>query len=66
MAVPYIDIYRTTKLLIDQYGAGAWIEAAVKHWERVAERDEEGAADWLKAADAIATMDDMEAASEVH
>ena len=61
-----LDIYRTAKLLIDQHGAGAWIEAAVKHREMVANGDEEGAAVWLRVADAIATMDDMETSGEVH
>jgi hypothetical protein len=60
------DIYRTAKLLIEQHGAGAWIEAAVKHREMVANGDEEGAAVWLRVADAIATLDNMEASSEVH
>jgi len=61
-----IDIYRTAKLMIDQHGAGAWIECATKHREHVANGDEEGAAVWLRVADAIATMDDMEASGVVH
>ena len=49
MSVADKDIYRTAKLLIEQHGAGAWIEAAVKHREMVANGDEEGAAVWLGA-----------------
>ena len=66
MPVVEIDIYRTAKLLIEEHGAGAWIEAAVKHREMVANGDEEGAAVWLRVADAIATLDNMEVSSEVH
>jgi hypothetical protein len=66
MPVSNIDIYRTAKLMIDQHGAGAWIECAVNHREMVAEGDEEGAAVWLRVAKAIATIDDMEASGEVH
>ncbi len=44
-------------------GVGAWFEAVVKYRELVAE---EGAAVWSRAADAIATPDNIEASSEFH
>ena len=64
--VENLDIYATVKLLIEQHGEGVWIEAAVKHREMVENGDEEGAAVWLRAANAIAALDNMEGSSEVH
>ena len=66
MAVSQKDIFRTAKLMIDQHGAGAWIECAAKHRALLADGDEGGAAVWLRVANAIATLDDMEGSGEVH
>ena len=52
--------------MIDQHGAGAWIECAAKHRALLADGDEGGAAVWLRVANAIATLDDMEGSGEVH
>ena len=52
--------------MIEQHGAGAWIEAAVKHREMVAKGDEAEAGVWLQVADAIARWDDMSESDTVH
>ena len=66
MTVSRIDILRTAKLMINQHGALAWMECAVKHRELLADGDEDGANVWLQVADAIARWDDMPDSDTVH
>jgi hypothetical protein len=48
-----IDIYRTAKLIIDQFGPGALIEAAMRQDQLSETGDLEGARTWSRIGDAI-------------
>jgi len=51
-----IDIYRSAKLLIDQYGADAVVEAAMRADAMLERGDMEGAAVWKRVVRAIAEI----------
>ena len=61
-----IDIYRSAKLLIQQHGTAAWLEAATRFRELKAQGDLEGAVVWKRIAAAIAELDDMKGADTLH
>ncbi len=46
--IPDIDIYRSAKLLVEQHGADALIEAALKADELLNAGDLDGQAVWLR------------------
>ncbi len=48
-----LDIYRSAKLLIDQHGADALIEAALKADELMDAGDIDGRATWLRIRKAV-------------
>ena len=48
-----LDIYRSAKLLIDQHGADALIEAALKADELLDSGDLDGQAVWLRIRKAV-------------
>ncbi len=48
-----IDIYRSTKLLVEQHGADALIEAALKADELLDAGDLDGQAVWLRIGKAV-------------
>lgn len=66
MTVSDDDIWRSAKLIVDQYGPGAWIYAATRVRELQEKRDGDGAATWLRIAEAIAKLDDMKESIAVH
>jgi hypothetical protein len=47
------DIYRSAKLLVDQYGAAAPVQAALRADAMIERGDMEGAAVWKRIATAI-------------
>ena len=51
--VTELDIYRTAKVLIDNYGDSALIEAGLRQDEFLSKGDLEGARLWSKISDAI-------------
>lgn len=50
------DIYRAAKLMINQHGDRAIIEAMMKQNEMLSKQDNDGARVWQKIADAIEWM----------
>ncbi len=51
--IPDIDIYRSAKLLVEQHGAYALIEAALKADELLDAGDLDGQAVWLRIRKAV-------------
>ncbi len=51
-----IDVYRSAKLLIDQHGADALIEAALKADELLDAGDLDGQAVWMRIGKAVVEL----------
>lgn len=56
MMISEADIYRTAKLIIDQYGEGALIEAALRQDKFLEQGDLNGAQTWSRIGTAIEWM----------
>ena len=48
-----IDLWRAAKLLVDRYGEGACVEAAMRADDMLDQGDREGRAVWLRILEAI-------------
>jgi len=54
-----IDIYRSAELYIDQYGADASVQAAMKAGAMLERGDMEGASVWRRVARAISELQEI-------
>ena len=61
-----IDIYRAAKLLLDQHGENAELEAAKRFDELTQAGDVEGRRLWRRIGEAIKTMDVSRPTSTAH
>lgn len=66
MTITDLDIYRSAKLLIDQYGDAAMLEASIKADEMVNRGDVEGRNVWLRILQAIKFLQDESTSGPFH